>query len=312
MERAFNVDFMVVGAQKCGTTSLAQMLSSHDAIVCCDKKEPMFFSSVDNWREELSDYHALFKWREGALHYEASTSYTCYPYHNRKIWEDLYAYNPDLKIIYIVRNPVDRIVSSYMHTYKRGYTDLGMERALVEEPMLLDMTRYATQIRPFIEQFGADQVQILFFEDLVRDRSIIMQQLASFLGIAMDGFPDMRSFHANRSVENFKIHHKYDQPGIIMSGIRRYFPPLWKIITDNSGRSFKQKPRLSPADQEMILYLLRKEIEELEEMTGRDLSGWRAIREKETAGKQEDYRLTWYEAKVKLFSRIKRKVRKLR
>lgn len=309
MERSFRVNFMLVGAQKSGTTSLSQLLSSHDSIVCCNKKEPMFFSSVDNWKESLSDYHALFKWQEGALHYEASTSYTCYPHHNRKIWEDLYAYNPDLKIIYIVRNPVDRIVSSYMHTYKRGYTDLDIETALVKESILMDMTRYATQIRPFIEQFGADRVQILFFEDFIHDRVIIMDKIADFLGISMEGFPDVGTVHANKSLENFKIHHKYDKPGVIMGGFQRYIPPLWKMITDNSDRSFKQKPRLSTGDQEMILYLLRKEIEELEDITGRDLTSWRVIRERGNADKPEDYLLSWYEAKMKLFNRIKRKYR---
>ncbi len=67
MDRKFKVDFMIVGAQKSGTTTLAKMLSSHSSIVCCDKKEPMFFSSTDNWEQSVSDYHSLFQWTEGPL-----------------------------------------------------------------------------------------------------------------------------------------------------------------------------------------------------------------------------------------------------
>lgn len=296
MKSEFTVDFMIVGAQKCGTTTLAKLLSNHSSIVCCDEKEPSFFCSTDNWKQEISDYHSLFQWKEGALHFEASTTYTWYPPYNA--CKDLYAYNPDLKIIYIVRNPVDRIVSSYMHAYKHSYiADLDIEKAITEKPFLLNMTRYATQIRPYIEHFGADQVKILFFEDLIRDKAVIINQLSDFLGIATEDFADT-DIHANKSVGNFQIHHKYQNPGFILSVIQKYLPPLWKVITYNSARSFKKKPRLSSEHQEMILYLLRNEIAELEDITGRNLDSWREIKEVETMEKPQEYILTWYEAKL--------------
>lgn len=297
MKREFKVDFMVVGAQKCGTTTLAKLLSNHSSVVCCDKKEPMFFCSTDDWEQEISDYHSLFQWKEGALHFEASTSYTFYPYYNA--WKNLYAYNPNLKIIYIVRNPVNRIVSSYMHDYRRGYIEQDIEKAITERSLLLNMTRYATQIRPYIEHFGADQVKILFFEDLIKDQEIITNQLSDFLGIATEDFAD-NNIHAHKSVGNFKIHHKYDNPGFILSAVRKYLSPLWKVITYSSARSFKKKPRLSSEYQEMILYLLRNEIAELEEITGRNLDSWREIKEVETTDRPQDYKLAWYEAKLEM------------
>ncbi|MDZ7682938.1 MAG: sulfotransferase domain-containing protein [Fodinibius sp.] len=306
MKRERKVDFMIVGAQKCGTTTLAKLLSNHSSIVCCDKKEPSFFCSTDNWKQEISDYHSLFQWKEGALHFEASTTYTWYPLYNA--WKNLYAYNPDLKIIYIVRNPVDRIVSSYMHGYKHGYVDGDIEKAITEKPFLLNMTRYATQIRPYIEHFGANQVKILFFEDLIRDQAIITNQLSDFLEIDTEGFTD-KDIHANKSVGNFKIHHKYNNPGIMLSVFQKYLPPLWKVITYNSARSFKKKPRLSVEQQEMILYLMRNEITELEDITDRNLDSWRETKKVETLERPQKYDLRWYEAKIEgIKDKLKRKL----
>lgn len=308
MSREYKADFMIVGAQKCGTTTLSKMLSSHPSVVCCDEKEPMFFSSATNWESEISDYHSLYQWQEGALHFEASTSYTMYPHSNLDIWEDLYAYNPDLKIIYLVRNPIDRIISGYMHSYERGYIDLDIETALVENPILLNISRYATQIKPFIDRFGADQVQILFFKDLIKDEVSIINQLSDFLGISPNGFQDLNDVHANKSIGGFKKHHKYDDPGFMLSIVQQYFPPLWKLIIDNSARSFKEKPSLPAKIQRMILHLLRSEIDELEKITGRNLNKWREI--KQVANTRADYHLNWYEAKVKLLERIRSKVKR--
>lgn len=254
------------------------MLRSHPSIVRCDKKEPGFFCTCKDWRKEICDYHSLYQWKEGALHFEASTSYTFYPHRNLNVWKNLFAYNADLKIIYIVRNPIERIISAYMHLYERGFTNLGIQRAIIKKPGLLNITRYATQIRPFLEEFGVKQVRILFFEDLIKDQTLIRNQLCDFLDISIDGFSDVSQIHANKTMGSAKKHHKYDDPGIILDRVRKYVPFVWNIITDNTGRCFDKKPVLPGRFQEMILFLLRKEIDELEAMTDRNLDIWREIK----------------------------------
>jgi|GEM_PF-356776 len=272
------VNFMIVGAQKCGTTTLTEMLRGHPSLVCCDVKEPMFFCSSKNWQDEISDYHSLYKWKEGALHFEASTSYTFFPYQeNKNVWKILHAYNPNLKIIYIVRNPIDRIISGYMHAYEQGYIDDEIEKAVVENPFFLNLSQYATQIKPFLDLFGDDQVLILFFEDLIKDPTIIINQISSFLNIPSNEFGDIKNFHSNKSVGGFKIHHQFSNPGLFLRIVRRLLPSLWDYLTDNSARAFTEKPKLTRQYQEIILHFLRHEIVELEEMTGRDLSSWRQI-----------------------------------
>jgi len=112
------VDFMMIGAQKSGTTSLAAQLAAHPQICFCREKEPAYFHQVADWRAELDHYHALYDPRPGQLLGEASTHYTFFPQY-RDTAARLYEYNPALKLIYIMRQPVDRIVSLYSHNFVR-------------------------------------------------------------------------------------------------------------------------------------------------------------------------------------------------
>ena len=275
MSDRFKVDFMIVGAQKCGTSTLSEILRTHPSLVRCDVKEPNFFSMSKDWQSETAAYEEMFRRREGALYYEASPSYTFYPHRKLELWNDLYEYNPALRFVYLVRDPIERLTSGYMHSYERGYVDVPFERALVDNPLFLDITRYATQIKPFIERFGADRVRVLFFDDLVREPTGLVRELSQFLGIDPRGFGDITAIHANRSIGGGKRHHKYDKPGPFLSRVRQYAPSVWGRITDNSSRAFDRKPVLPPAYRRLVLRMLRSEIDELEVLTGRDLTDWK-------------------------------------
>lgn len=274
------VDFMIIGAQKCGTTTLFNTLVRHPSIAGCSNKEPHFFSTAEDWRRELPAYERLFPEpeTEDTLYAEASTSYTFYPVRSKHIWDDLYEYNPQMKFIYIVRRPIDRVVSGYMHAYERGYTDRSIEEAIVAERSYIDFTRYYTQIAPYIRRFGRSQVHIIDFDDLVRDREQVLEELAGFLGLDPAGFDLANEVHANVSVGSDKRHHKYDEPSLYPRLLRRFAPALWRKKVDNADRRFDAKPLLSKDDQEMIVNMLELEVTAMEQLLDRDLSHWREVR----------------------------------
>ena len=137
------VDFMIIGAQKCGTSSLASMLSQHRQICFCKAKEPHFFSRHEDWATRLDVYHRLFSPRPGQLCGEASTSYSFLPEHG-PTHERLHEYNPALRLLYLVRDPVERILSQYNHELLRGWTRGPLEVEVLENPTYLDRSRYAT------------------------------------------------------------------------------------------------------------------------------------------------------------------------
>lgn len=271
------VDFMIIGAQKCGTSTLAEILSGHPSIVSCKKKEPHFFSSCSDWRAELDEYEELFDATEGSLLFEASTTYTFSPLRNVEIWQDIYEYNPEMKFLYLVRNPLDRIVSNYMHMYERGYTDLSIEESVKKNRVYIDVSRYATQIRPFISRFGRENVLLLHFEEFVERRDAVLQRVANFLKIDFDQFGTFSDVHANRSVGGGKRHHRYDDPSLPLRVLRKLAPPLWERLIRPPDRKFATRPSLPPPYKRMILNQLELDISELERLLGKNLNSWREV-----------------------------------
>lgn len=271
------VDFIILGAQKCGTTTLFNILANHPQLINSVPKEPGFFNFRNSEAKSVDyeQYHNLFKKKQGALYFEATTSYTFYALDDLNVYDNIFEYNPEMKFIYIVRNPIDRITSSYMHNYLRGYTDLGIEVEVYKDKRLIDATRYYTQISPFLRKFGRENVLLLEFGELISDMEKIIQKLSGFLDIDPDLF-DENAFdmHKNKSVGQIKRDTKYDSPPLLYKVIRRLSPSTWMRISKNSDRKFTEKPSLSPLSKEMILNALELEVNAIGDLMNKDLSHW--------------------------------------
>jgi hypothetical protein len=268
------VDFIILGAQKSGTTSLFDILDSHPKLEGCHGKEPHFFSRTEDWKKNFAEYEKLYAQREDALYFEASTSYSFYPRLNLELWNDFKEHNPKMKFIYIVRKPLDRIISHYMHAYERGYTDRNIETELTEDGSYIDRTRYYTQIKPYVDTFGIDNVLLLDFKDFIKNRDKVIKEIGAFLGIDMQLLPEQENVHSNASIGGGKTNVKYENPGFAMKVIRKVTPGLYDKITDNSERRFESKPKLTPKFERMIARMLEMEIDALEGLFKKDFSDW--------------------------------------
>lgn len=165
-------DFLIIGAMKCGTTTLFMDLCAHPDIFMPDDKEPHNLCDdrvlADAGRRE---YAALFEpAREGQKCGEASTGYTKLPTRSGVVERAKKVLTPDLRLIYIVREPVARIVSHHYHLYSNGRTGPDIAKTIADDPRLIDYTRYATQVRPWIDAYGPDAVRIVRFESFIKDR----------------------------------------------------------------------------------------------------------------------------------------------
>jgi len=176
--------FIIIGAMKTGTTSLAAYLGAHPGVFMSTPKEPNFFSR--RW-DKHGDRH--LPWYEGLFERavdipcrgEASVSYTMAP-RFEGVPERIAHLIPDVRLVYLVRNPVERIRSMYVNAVGNGDTRLSLREVVEQDPIYLDFSRYAAQIERYLDHFARDQLLILSSERLRDDRARVVEEVLDFVG----------------------------------------------------------------------------------------------------------------------------------
>ena len=216
-------NFLIIGAAKAGTTSLYQYLQQHPAVFMSRRKEPNFFvfegesieghgpgfsSAVRSSVRTPERYEALFAQAttETAVG-EASTKYL---YRSARSAERIHQYRPDMKLIAVLRQPVERGYSQYLQNLK-GCAEPArtFEEAVAVEPQriaadLQDKYHYLTkgyygrQLQHYRERFAPEQMRIYLYEDLVKAPARLLADTSAFLEIDPD-FPFDTAVHHNVS-----------------------------------------------------------------------------------------------------------------
>jgi hypothetical protein len=173
----------VIGAQKCGTTSLHAYLDRHPEISMSREKETDFFL----WHQDRGSDWWRTQFRPGArIRGESSTGYTVYPL---APWvpERIARAHPEARLIYLVRDPVDRLVSAYVHLIATGRTDRGPSEVLshpgLGESDLVYRGLYAMQLERYLEHFEPEQILVLEHRDLLEDRERTLRMAFRHLGV---------------------------------------------------------------------------------------------------------------------------------
>ena len=154
---------IIIGAMKCGTTSLFHYLTQHPLIMPARDKEPHFFSEDTVFKRGFDWYDMLWPQRsKDFIGIEASTTYTMNPKYPRVIERLLEAKSHyDFKFIYILRHPISRLESHMRHLISGGHVN---HTDLVDD--YIWYSEYARQVKPFFENFGKDKVHLMLLEDL--------------------------------------------------------------------------------------------------------------------------------------------------
>lgn len=193
-------NFLVIGAQKAGTTSLFRYLGEHPDVFVPDVKEPHFFDGHLAWHRGLAWYESLFADAAGATAVgEASTSYTMHPA-IAGVPERIAGVLPDVRLVYVLRHPVERMRSSWAHAVSRGVEVRSIGEALLADRRYADMSRYAHQLEQYLEWFDRSQILLLTAEDLRDRRAETLQRVLVFLGLRTDWEPPSlgTEFHPSR------------------------------------------------------------------------------------------------------------------
>jgi len=184
-------DFLIIGAAKSGTSSLYRYLERHPQIFLSSTKEPEFFASEENLAQGIDWYTNLFKEADpNQICGEGSTAYTRWP-QCPDAAAHIAKFLPKAKLIYLLRHPIDRAYSHYLHRYTKELhygkpITVRFEEHIKSDPMCLDSSEYMKQIERYLEHFPRESLLLLFTDEFIRDPKPVLRRVCQFLGVDPD------------------------------------------------------------------------------------------------------------------------------
>ena len=176
-------NFLVIGAMKSATTTLWEILRRHPQISMPAQKDLAFFCTESQFARGWEWYEARFPGADGKVAIgECTVGYTkhvIFPDTSRRIATHL----PDAKLIYIVRNPLERIESHWRHLLGRGHDVASFDEFLRSQPDVVDTSCYWRQIGAYRAHFPDEKILVLFFEEFVKDQQLVLKRCFEFLRV---------------------------------------------------------------------------------------------------------------------------------
>jgi len=271
-------NFLVIGAPKAGTTSLYHYLRLHPQVFMPATKELSFFVEQNNWPRGRAWYEEQFSGAvDAAAIGEASPRYTMYPQYAgvpARIADLL----PDIRLIYLVRHPIERMRSHYLDHVIYGAEKAPIEKALLDNPLYLNASRYALQMEQYMPHYPRERLLIIRSEELRHARAPTLRRIHEFLGVATDWIPaDVeREFHrtADRRVPRRLLGAVRRLPGFRAV---RYLAP--RLRTELKTRVFMRQvdPRQSTIPDDLrgrLEEMLRDDVRRLRRYLGDHFDGW--------------------------------------
>jgi hypothetical protein len=190
--RMHTVNLFLIGVNKAGTSWLYYLLDQHPGIFMSDIKELYFFGDFDeNGPDTLEAYHTHFPFEEAYQYFgEATVMY----YRSEQAAREIHAYNSNAKLLAIVRDPIQRLLSQYRYHKQLGILDeeTTLEEALDgRDPRLLRDSHYEDTLPVFTNQFGNDRVKIISLEESRQNPKSLWNDLLDFLNLSHLPLPSM-------------------------------------------------------------------------------------------------------------------------
>ncbi|MDD5363780.1 MAG: sulfotransferase [Gallionellaceae bacterium] len=274
--------FIGIGAQKCASSWLYDILADHPEVALSEKKELDFFSY--HYENGYSWYESQFPNKASAKAVgEISPSY----FNEASVPERVQLYSPGLRILLSLRDPVERALSQHRHMIRVGAVsgpDFGFETALADNPSYFDQGRYATHLSRWLACFPKDQVLVVLMDDIRKSPEGTARRVYEFLNID----PDHRSAALyEKSNPSYVVRYRRMDEAIrlVRKSTRQLgLGHIWKALGDSGLRRLyrginrkSSEATIPPVPAEAIKKLketFREEIKALEQLLGRDLESW--------------------------------------
>jgi hypothetical protein len=300
-KRMIMPNFLIIGAAKAGTTALYAALEQHPQVYMSPFKEPNFFafegetldcpsgtkksSYLAKCNTSLEAYQKQFQNVSNEIAIgEASPSYLYHP----KAPERMHHYIPDAKLIAVLRNPVERAYSNFLHNIREGSepcTDFAQALAEEENRMrdnwwwgfyYLQAGFYSNQLQRYFDRFDPSQIKVYLYEDLNRNLLNVVQDIFQFLQVDERFTPDTSTrYNVSGIPKNKLIYNFLTQQNIIKKPFKRLVPDkLRKRFVSHLKHQTLAKPELSPQVRSNLIQVYREDILQLQDLLQRDLSTW--------------------------------------
>jgi len=273
-------DFVVIGALKAGTTSLDFYLHRHPQIRTAPGKEVRFFAEELPWSRGVDWYRSHFRGRAD-IYGEVCATYASYPTY-RDVPRRMHSVIPDAKLIYLVRDPIERIVSQYVHRRADRHEERSFEtvvREAHEDDDYICRSAYYRQLDRFLQYYRKSDILVVLSEDLLQDRQSTLRKVFRFLGVREDHDSPLYRLRLHKSVRKRRL----TPTGVRISRLAGFrslgaLPPgpRWQIqrmLYWPFSRDVR-RPELDAELRSRLAGFLREDVEELRRFTGRDFAEW--------------------------------------
>lgn len=295
-------NFLIIGAQKSGTTALHAYLGQHPQIYMSPQKETNFFSwglgGLPNYRRMSDvvhsaiscweDYYAQFAGATSELAIgESSHTYLDTPEVPARIKQ----YLPQIKLIAILRQPVDRAYSAYLHWIRDHREPLRtFEQALAAEQQrrqdswgsdwyYLQRGLYVASVKRYYDTFDKSQIKIFLYDDFVRQPQVLMREIFDFLQVDAAFMPDM---HDKVNVSGYPryawLSWILQRPNLLHWPLKPFVRYRVRIRWIKRLRQYNWlRPPMRPDTRQRLTDFFRPDVLQLQDLLQRDLSDWLAV-----------------------------------
>ena len=243
-------NLFIVGKQKSGTTALYDMLRQHPEVYMPERKETCYFNKEHTERDikKEKDYLELFKGAKDEKYIgEATASYL----DSGSAVKEIKKFNPNARIIILLREPVDFLRSLYQHTILRAKEKAEIEKVLKSKEAF-NRIKYSEQVKRYLENFPKNNIKVIIYEDMKKDNFRVFREVCDFLGIGNSFKPIIMKRNTSR-IERKNLFSKTLSRAPLYKlylFIDKHFPVKIKNLIFKTGTKimFKQKKIEIPKD----------------------------------------------------------------
>lgn len=296
-------NFLVIGAAKTGTSSLYNYLKQHPQIYMSPAKEPKYFAFNEGEKvcfngpgdmaanlgvtTDIDSYRKLFEGVTDEIAIgECSPSYLYCQGTPKRIKNVL----ADVKVIAILRNPVERAYSNFLHLFSSGREPLNsFEQALKAEQERIksnweyfwhykNQGFYYKKLKHYFDIFDREQIKVYLYEDYQSEPIMLLKDIFAFLDVDSNFMPNLsKRYHVNKSPKSLTFHSLIARPNLARSLVQTLLPTKWQKKIGRAVKKLNQsdiKPEIDPSVKNKLILEYREDIIKLQDLIHEDLSNW--------------------------------------